>query len=182
MLRLAAPCCLPCRRCGATTEHVRRAATSIALLLLVSGCVHLEATAGLTPEPERSADDSSPAIVRDVEVTYDDSEGESPEPTAAISPRRDRPPPDPVLFSLGAGHGALGRVDLGPCRQEGLPPGYVHLRVTFRRSGRVVRAAVSTPAEPPSEALACIGEQLEVALVPVFDGDDVTLSKSFFVN
>jgi hypothetical protein len=35
---------------------------------------------------------------------------------------------------------------------------------------------------PPEEALDCIGEQLELAMVPVFDGGDVTLSRSFFVN
>lgn len=162
---------------------MQRVATSIALLFLlalVPACVHVEAMSDLMPEPERAAD-SPPPVVRDVEVTYDDAEEGSSEPGVVV-PVQGRPPPDPVLFSLGAGHGALGRVDLGPCRQQGLPSGYLHLSVTFRHSGRVVRAAVASPAEPPSEALACIGEQLEVALVPVFDGDDFTLSRSFFVN
>jgi len=90
--------------------------------------------------------------------------------------------PDPILFRLGAGYGALGHVDLAPCRDQGLPQGYLRLRVTFRASGRVVRAAVETPVAPPAEALTCIGEQLEMAMVPLFEGGDVTLSKSFFVN
>ncbi|MBV9949159.1 MAG: hypothetical protein JOZ69_20085 [Myxococcales bacterium] len=87
-----------------------------------------------------------------------------------------------MLFRLGAGYGALGRLDLSTCREQGLQPGYVHVRVTFRHSGRVVRAAVESSVAPPQGALDCIGEQLEWAMVPVFDGGDVTLSKSFFVN
>ncbi len=95
----------------------------------------------------------------------------------------DRPRPDPVPFRLGAGRGALGRLDLEPCREQGLPQGYLHVRVTFRHNGHVVHAAVESPAAPPNEALACIGEQLQaMAMVPAFDGGDVTISKSYFVN
>ena len=78
--------------------------------------------------------------------------------------------------------GDLDRVDLAVCRDQGLQAGYLHLRVTFQESGRVVRAAVESPTVPPPEALACIGEQLKLAMVPGFQGGDVTLSKSFFVN
>jgi hypothetical protein len=162
----------------------------LALLTLGAGCVHVQAMEELAPEPETTESNSPPGVVRDIEVTYDDDDDEeeetdegSPSPPAPpVAPRPDRPPPDPVLFSLGAGHGALGRVDLRPCKEEGLQPGYLHMRVTFRHSGRIVRAALESPIEPPSEALACISEQLEVAMVPVFDGDDVTLSRTFFVN
>jgi hypothetical protein len=83
---------------------------------------------------------------------------------------------------MGAGYGALGHVDLAPCRDQGLAPGYLHMRVTFRDSGRIVRAAVESPVPPPQEALECIGEQLKMSMVPIFEGGDVTLSKSFFVN
>ena len=55
------------------------------------------------------------------------------------------------------------------------------MRVTFRHDGRIVHAAVESPAPPPQEALDCVSEQLEAALVPRFDGVDATLSKSFFV-
>jgi hypothetical protein len=89
---------------------------------------------------------------------------------------------DPLFFALGAGYGALGRIDLGPCKDQGLQPGYLRLRVTFRGSGRVVRAAVESPVAPPAPALACIGGQLEAAMVPGFEGGDVTLSKTLFVN
>jgi hypothetical protein len=56
------------------------------------------------------------------------------------------------------------------------------MRVTFRESGQVARAAVESRVAPPSEALRCIGEVLKLATVPVFEGGDVTLSKSYFVN
>jgi hypothetical protein len=90
-------------------------------------------------------------------------------------------PPEPVLFRLGAGLGALGHVNLDPCRFRGLPSGYLHLRVTFRHGGRVVRAAVETANEPPADALVCVSERLADAEVPGFDGGDVTLSRSFYV-
>ncbi len=162
---------------------MQRAVACLALLGLGSGCVHAWQMNELAAESE-PAPDHAPTVVRDIEVTYDDEPEDDPSAPATppAAPRSDRPPPDLVLFSLGAGHGALGRIDLGPCKEQGLQAGYLHMRVTFRRSGRIVRAAVESLAEPPSEALACISEQLEVAMVPVFDGDDVTLSRTFFVN
>ncbi len=103
---------------------------------------------------------------------------------AARTPRAsdaDRVRPDPVFFRLGAGYGAVGRIDLTPCRDRGLDPGYVHLHVTFGVGGSIARAVVESPTRPPPEALACIGDLLEEAEVPPFQGGDVTLSKSLFV-
>jgi hypothetical protein len=88
---------------------------------------------------------------------------------------------DPVFFHLGAGYGAIGRVDLAPCRELGLDPGYVHMRVTFGGGGQVVRAIVESLTQPSPEALECISEHLAPASVPTFEGGDVTLSKSLFV-
>ncbi|MDP9148547.1 MAG: hypothetical protein M3O36_01190, partial [Myxococcota bacterium] len=93
-----------------------------------------------------------------------------------------RAAPEPAFFHLGAGYGALGQVDLARCRDQGLQRGYLRMHVTFHTSGRVARAAVEAPVAPPAEALTCIGEQLEAALVPEFGGREVTLSRSFFVN
>jgi hypothetical protein len=90
-------------------------------------------------------------------------------------------PSEPVFFHLGAGYAAIGHVDLAPCRDRGLDPGYVHMRVTFGSAGTVVRAIVESLAQPSPEALACISERLAGASVPVFQGDDVTLSKSAFI-
>jgi hypothetical protein len=160
---------------------VGRFSVAVVVVLAASGCVH-EGVAEFEVEPERPAAEPEPTITRDVEVAYDGPGDETPVPNALALWPSGRPPPDPVLFRLGAGLGALGHIDLAPCREEGLQSGYLHMRVTFQHGGRVVRAAVQTPTEPPATALACISEQLEVASVPSFDGDDVTLSKSFFVN
>ena len=178
---------MPTDQSGGTTHGVRtlqvgRLALSVLLLPFASaGCLHepggdLDADYAATPDPQ-----PAPVVQREVTLVYD-GDGD-PAPVAALpaSPR-DRPPPDPVPFRIGAGHGALGHVDLGPCRELGLPAGYVRMHVSFRRDGHVSHATVESPTPPPQEALDCVGEQLEGALVPRFDGRDATLSKSLFVE
>jgi hypothetical protein len=153
----------------------------IALVVPTTGCLHQENTNEIEPDSEPAAE-SEPVVVREVVVSYAGA-GEAPAPAVFLPPSpRDRPRPDPIPFRLGAGRGALGLIDLAPCREDGLPPGYVHMRVTFQHSGHVVHAAVESATAPPPDALECIGEQLEAAMVPVFDGSDVTLSRSYFVN
>jgi hypothetical protein len=150
----------------------------IALLSTV-GCVHEpeldldEATSAYAPAP-------APVVRREVSVAWEGA-GAPEAPLLPASPR-DRPAPDPVPFRIGAGHGALGQVDLAPCRAAGLDPGYVRLRVTFHHSGHVVHAAVESPTPPPQDALDCIADQLQVATVPRFDGREATLSRSLFVE
>jgi hypothetical protein len=164
---------------------VRTPLLSLTLPLLVTtGCVR-QATQDFEMLADRTAEESPrPGEEQEVIVAYDGPvEGAAEPATSTAVPLRERHlQSEPVLFRLGAGYGALGHLDLAPCREQGLPPGYVHMRVTFRHSGRVVHAAVESAAPPPREALACIGERLEVAIVPVFEGGDVTLSRSFFVN
>jgi hypothetical protein len=164
---------------------VGKAAIVAGLLLLVlgsTGCVHEDATpAEIDTEPSVPP---PPTVTRDVAIGDDDTTEAPPESAPAVlvwSNVRVRQA-EPVLFRLGAGLGALGHIDLEPCREEGLPPGYVHMHLTFAHTGRVVKAAVETPVAPPAEALACIGEQVEATLVPGFDGGNVMLSKSFYVN
>jgi hypothetical protein len=162
-----------------------RGVVFLALSMLVAAgttaCVEQPDIEAESPGPiEQTAED--PSTVRDVVVSYD-GPGEGPEqPDVVVAPPA-WAPPDPMFFRIGAGYGALGQIDFGACRDEGLGPGYLHVRATFHHtSGRVVRASVERPAPPPVEALQCIGEQLRLAMVPVFDGADVTLSKSYFVN
>jgi hypothetical protein len=158
------------------------------LLLLAAGCVHPQNTEELEPDSTPAAA-PEPVVSREVEIGADDSD-EAPDSPPPVSAGRApvlvwsevRLPAEPVLFRLGAGLGALGHIDLGSCRDQGLPPGYVHMHLTFRHTGHVVRAAVETPIAPPPEALACIGEQIESTMVPVFDGGAVSLSKSVYVN
>jgi hypothetical protein len=159
---------------------------SLAVLLPVAaGCVR-PSTSELNVAIEPAAPDSAaePVEVRAVALADDHSDDEASEPVAPdhrVLPAQ-HPFREPTLFRLGAGYGALGHVNLAPCREQGLQGGYLHLRVTFRGDGRVARATVESHLPPPPEALGCIGEQLEAALVPVFDGDAVTLARSFFVN
>ncbi|HEX4445187.1 MAG TPA: hypothetical protein VH044_00565 [Polyangiaceae bacterium] len=162
---------------------------SLLLLLLTgglgTGCVHAE-------DVNESYVDSTPAappevtVEREVEIGADEpgDPADPPPPSGVLvwSPISLRPPREPALFRLGAGLGALGHIDLNPCRDEGLLRGYVHMHLTFRHTGRVVRAAVETPVAPPPQALSCIGDQIEATEVPTFDGGDVMLSKSVFVN
>jgi hypothetical protein len=154
---------------------------ALVLTLLLTGCVR-QTTREIWAGTDLTATDSAGdrGEVREV-VVANDGPGEEPSEPVGLALGAS-PGPDPVFFRLGAGYGALGEVDLASCRQQGLPPGYLHMRVTFRHSGRVVRAAVESSVAPPREALACIGEQLEMAMVPVFEGGDVTLSKGFFIN
>jgi len=158
---------------------VRTAVVSAGLLAIVSGCVHPFAE---DVENEPSAAASTSEDTRPVAVAYDGPVEEPAPPAAADNNVTGGPRPDPVFFRLGAGYGALGQVDLAPCRDHGLPRGYVHVRVTFRTDGRVAHAALQSDVLPPAEALACVGERLELASVPAFEGGDVTLSKSFFVD
>jgi hypothetical protein len=131
-------------------------------------------TQAASVEPRR--DDSAHVV-----VAYDNPGEAAPEAEVPVR-RSSILLPDPVFFRLGAGYGALGHIDLAPCREQGLPPGYLRMRVTFRHDGHVVRASVYSTTEPPRDALACVGQRLDLAMVPVFDGEDVTLSKSVFVN
>jgi hypothetical protein len=164
---------------------VRGAVLHFVLLpvLLTTGCVRQttrEFEADVAHLPDDSVHESSET--REVVVgSTREQPTDEPAPGQRV-PRSPLLPLEPTLFRLGAGYGALGQIDLAPCRDQGLSPGYLRVRVTFQHNGRVARAAVESVVAPPSEALACIGEQLEAAMVPVFDGVDVTLSKSFFVN
>jgi hypothetical protein len=160
---------------------VRTSILSFALLgLTTAGCLH-EGDFG--PEEPDTADPPQAAVQeRNVEVQYGGEDD-----TADVVTQAPEPPPqskrrEPVPFHLGAGYGALGQVDLHSCRDQGLQAGYLRMHVTFRDDGRIVRVAVEAGDAPPDEALACIGQQLKMAMVPAFDGDDVSLSKSFFVN
>jgi len=87
----------------------------------------------------------------------------------------------PAFFRLGVGYGAVGRIELASCREFGLDPGYVHMHVTFGVDGAVSSAVVESPTRPSREALGCIGRRLEEIAVPVFEGGDVTLSKSLYL-
>ncbi|MGD0675822.1 MAG: hypothetical protein ABSC94_10415 [Polyangiaceae bacterium] len=160
------------------------------VLFVTPGCVN-EPTTVIEAEPlEPPLARAQPDVTAEVDLpTGDPTEEKAPGlgrgPTADPGPGpvpRARGGGDRLLFHLGAGYGALGSIDLSSCRDAGLLPGYWHMRVTFRPSGRVAHASVESPTMPPPQALGCIGKELEGIALPRFDGDDVTLSKSFFVS
>jgi hypothetical protein len=154
-------------------------------LVAGAGCLPQEALspADYAAEAEPVAPAANRVAVGHIDVPSDETEEVSDLHAVAVPvSRSDRPRADPVFFPLGAGYGALGRVDVLPCRDRGLPAGYLRIRATFRPNGHVAHAAVESLAEPPEEALSCIGEQLEATTVPPFDGGDVTLSRIYFVD
>jgi len=119
-----------------------------------------------------------PVVERQLTVAPDPGQEPAPAPVIAVlAPRRDRVP-----FRIGAGYGALGRIDFSGCLDRGLPVGYLRLRATFSRIGSVVHASVETRDEPPPAALDCIAEELRQTGVPAFDGAEVRLSRTYFVS
>jgi hypothetical protein len=168
---------------------MRSAILPFLMVVVGAGCAPQSLNA-LPAVPEPPAPEPEQVVVTNITVGGDDVEQADSRQDAQRAPERGGvglratgvgPSRDPVFFHIGAGYGALGRVDLDPCRDRGLVPGFLHMHVTFRSNGRVARAIVESLTPPPSEALACISEHLATATVPEFEGDDVTLSKSFYV-
>jgi hypothetical protein len=153
------------------------------------GVLPLMATAGCLHEPDAEIDTgiyrpvvpAASGVERQITVTKEDAPAAD---TARPLPpsSRDRVQVDRVPFRIGAGYGALSHVDLAVCRERGLPGGYVHVRATFANVGYVVRASVGSATEPPPPALDCIAETLRQVGVPEFEGDDATLSKTYWVG
>jgi hypothetical protein len=159
---------------------VRTSVPFLLVLLLHAAACELppEREAVVAPTYEPAAE---PTETRVVEVSGGSSDVGAAEPRAGAPTPHSRDTLAPVFFHLGAGYGALGLVELAPCQELGLA-GYVRVHVTFRGSGRIARAAVESRVAPPPDALSCIGQQLSLATVPVFEGGEVTLSKTFFVG
>jgi hypothetical protein len=153
---------------------VRPAVLASLLLCLSVGCLPEEPPAAYAEADEAPSPPPEPRVVSPVAVAHPLLRQQPPSDA-------DRVRPEPVFFRIGAGYGAVGHVDLGPCRERGLDPGYVRMRVTFAGDGTVAHATVESPTPPPPDALACIGERLRAAQVPAFQGGDFTLSKSVFV-
>src|SRR5579863_4720265 len=97
-----------------------RMALSLAwVMCAAAGCVH-EGAGDLASANDYVADDPPRAALptHDVVVPRDVVAEETPDVVvrAPDSAPPLRPHRDPIFFHLGAGYGALGQVDLGPCR------------------------------------------------------------------
>jgi hypothetical protein len=144
-------------------------------LAAAAGCLPEEEVTVLAPAAAAAPHRTEPVVVSSLVMVGTGAE------RAALAREVASPTSDPVFFHLGAGYGAIGQVDLAPCHDRGLDAGYIRVRVTFGGTGSVVGAMVETLTQPPPDALACIAERIEGASVPMFQGGDVTLSKSIFV-
>jgi hypothetical protein len=146
------------------------------------GCLAREAL--VQPPVSEPAPAQDPVFVS--QVTLSDGDRAAATEGAAIAAMRAsdayRARRYPAFFRLGVGYGAVGRIELATCREQGLDPGYVHMHVTFGVHGAVLRAVVESPTRPSPAALGCIARQLEAIAVPVFEGGDVTLSKSLYLT
>jgi hypothetical protein len=150
--------------------------------LSTTGCLAREA--GVQPPAIEPAPPEDPVFVSHVTLIDGDRAAATEAAATAAMRASDsyRARRYPAFFRLGVGYGAVGRIELAPCRQQGLDPGYVHMHVTFGVNGAVSRAVVESPTRPSPEALGCITRQLEAIAVPVFEGGDVTLSKSLYLT
>ena len=120
---------------------------------------------------------SQPVVVESVEIVQ-------PPPLAFAVDPSPRPPPPPSRqpFDAMAAKVALERLDVGSCRAQGAPRGYVHARTTFASTGAVRTVIVDAPAGLSPEAVSCLGTKIGEATVPPFEGgDDVAVAVSLFV-
>jgi hypothetical protein len=155
---------------------MRRSFVFVPLVLVLGGC-ELEPLAPVEYPESGPAPAAAPVVERQLTVQAEDAPAPPPPATIPLLV----PAKDPVPFRIGAGYGALSRIDVSSCRDRGLQSGYLRVRATFNRVGTIVHASVETPTEPPPTALDCIADELRQAGVPAFDGADVRLSKTYFV-
>jgi len=120
---------------------------------------------------------SQPVVIESVEIV------QPPPLVFAVDPSPLRPPPPPrQSFDATAAKVALEQLDVGSCRAQGAPRGYVHARTTFGNTGAVRKVIVDAPAGLSPEAVSCLGTKIGEATVPPFEGgDDVAVAVSLFV-
>jgi hypothetical protein len=120
---------------------------------------------------------SQPVVVESVEIV------QPPPMVFAVDPSPLAPPPTRhAPFDATAAKVALEQLDVGSCRAQGAPRGYVHARTTFANTGAVRKVIVDAPAGLSPEAVSCLGTKMGEANVPPFEGgDDVAVAVSLFV-
>jgi hypothetical protein len=98
-------------------------------------------------------------------------------PRDATPTREPAPTLDPRVLRA-----AVERVDLSPCRAEGVPDGYGHARLTLRPEGSVSKVTIDAPSGMTPEAVRCLGKELGDARVPPFSGSPITVGMTFLVR
>ena len=165
-------------------------APSFGLLLVTSGCVrpglagNLAVTGALVAYEVASA----PPVEREWTTEDDGPDDDDAASEAALAhvPLDVPPPPAPVVvparFDLGGAYGALTRVDLGPCKAQGLAPGYGRVVLGFEPDGAPAGVAVEMPPGSSPIARACVERAFRAVRVAPFDGAPVNVRRPFFVK
>jgi hypothetical protein len=93
------------------------------------------------------------------------------------------PPALPKPFDLGGAYGAIGRVDLSPCKDAGLEPGYGRVTLDFTVDGAVGSVALDMPPSSSAAGRSCVESAYRTVHVPAFAGDQLaTVRRDFFVG
>jgi hypothetical protein len=127
------------------------------------------------PEREWTTTDGSPA------VDDDGADGPRPVPPHEAASEADRRVERRTPFALAATYGALGHVDLEPCKAQGLAAGYGHVVLAFANDGTPAGVGVDLPARSAPRAHACVEKAFGALRVAAFDGSPVKVRRAFFV-
>ncbi len=168
-------------------------APALTLIVITSGCTRSGVVAGAVvayevaetaqsldnPEAEWTTADTQPD---------EDDEGSTAGMVRPIPPHMpasvadQRVEQEKVGFDLGAAYGAIAQVDLDPCRDRGLAPGYGRVIVAFDRGGSAVGVGIDLPAGSAPTAHACVEQAFRAVRVAPFDGAPVNVRRAFFVK
>jgi hypothetical protein len=85
-------------------------------------------------------------------------------------------------FDRGAAASALSAVDVQACKRAKGPTGEGHVVVTFGSSGAATTAAVDKAPYAGTPVGQCIAKKFKKAKVPAFQGQPVTVGKTFKID
>jgi hypothetical protein len=97
--------------------------------------------------------------------------------TSDVSPRS---PND--TFDRNAAASALSSVDVQACKRTKGPTGEGHVVVTFGKSGSATTATVDKPPYAGTRVGDCVAKRFKKATVPAFQGEPVTVGKTFKID
>jgi hypothetical protein len=131
----------------------------------------------MNPEAEVTADTGGDAPA--------DFAANDPDPTTfhTVPAWLSQPPPENTRpFDRGDAYGAMANVDLDACKADGLVTGYGRVVLGFRGNGAPASVSVEMPQGSTTGARSCVESAFGKVRVAPFDGDAVTVQRSFFVK
>lgn len=88
----------------------------------------------------------------------------------------------PRPFNLGGAYGAIARINLSDCEEQGLASGYGHVTLTFEESGSPGTVGVDLPQGSASGSRSCVERAFHAVRVAPFDGTQVNVRRVFHVT